>query len=183
MGKFILLATFQLFLSAAFGQTFHVGDKVEIYNSGSWYKGSILDIGTGSLQGYYSVKYDGYNQPQWMKASNIRLQKAESANAVNSSSGPRNGSYIILSYGNPNNPIRIGYFELNSGKYSYYGMDKKLLGQGSYVYDAKNKLVQWTNGPFKNFQWGGGFEIDREGKTHKIRLTSVTIGSNSTDSN
>ena len=180
MRKMILLTACQLLLSISYCQTFHVGDKVEIYNSGGWYKGSILEIGSGSMQGYYSVSYDGYNQPQWMKAANIRLQKAATVQAANTA--PRNGSYIILSYGNPNNPIRIGYFELNNGKYTYMGMDKKILGQGTYTYDAKTRSVQWTSGPFKNFKWGGGFEIDREGKTHKIRLNTVTIGSNSTDS-
>jgi hypothetical protein len=118
-----------------------------------------------------------------MKAANIRLQKTVAANTVNNKIGPRNGTYIILSYGTPTNPIRIGYFELSNNKYTYYNMAKKVLGKGSYTYDAANSTVQWTNGPFKNSQWGGGFEIDREGKTHKIRLNSVTIGSNSTDSN
>ena len=183
MKKFILLTCFQLFLSIAFGQNFNIGDKVEINNSGGWYKGSILQIGTGNMQGYYSVSYDGYKQPQWMKASNIRLQQTVSVKPDNNKNGPRNGNYIILSYGSPSNPIRIGYFELNNGKYIYYNMGKELLGKGSYTYDAKNKTVQWTNGPFKDSKWNGAFEIDREGKTHKIRLNGVTIGSNSTDSN
>jgi hypothetical protein len=101
----------------------------------------------------------------------------------NENNGPRIGTYIILSYGNSSNPIRIGYFELSNGKYTYYDMNKKTLGRGSFVYNAQNKTVQWISGAFKDANWGGKFEIDREGKTHKIRLNNVTIGSNSTDSN
>lgn len=97
--------------------------------------------------------------------------------------GPRNGEYIILSYGSPTNPIRIGYFQLKDGQYIYYNMSKKVLGQGSYTYNSQNKNVEWKNGPFSEAKWAGSFEIDREGKTHKIRLNRVTIGSNSIDSN
>src|SRR2546423_3430034 len=132
MRNVILLVVFQFFLLVAFGQNFKVGDKVEVYNSGGWYKGNIEQIGSGDLDGYYYVHYDGYSSSnQWMKASNIKLQKA-SATII--STGPRNGTYIILSYGNPYNPIRIGYFELNNGQYSYYDMAKKFLGKGSYAF-------------------------------------------------
>ncbi|MEP6676156.1 MAG: hypothetical protein ABJA78_13420 [Ferruginibacter sp.] len=181
MKKIIFLFILQLVLIITYGQTFKVGDKVEIFNSGGLYKGSILEIGTGGNSGYYSVHYDQYAQPQWMKASNIKLQKAATINN-DPGTGPRNGQYIILSYGSPANPIRIGYFDLKNGQYTYYNMSKAVLGQGTYNFDAANKMVIWKTGPFKNSKWGGGFEIDREGKTHKIRLNSVTIGSNSTDS-
>jgi hypothetical protein len=250
MKKIILLAAFQFILLIAFGQNFNVGDKVEIYNSGGWYKGSVLEIGSGNMQGYYSVSYDGYKQAQWMKAANIRLQKItatkpsgntiaagmalkagdkveiynsgswykgsivaigandmegyysvsydgykqlqwmkttnirlQKADAARPSSGPRSGTYLILSYGNPKNPLRLGYFKLNNGEYTYYDMGKKLIGQGSYTYDTNAAVVQWSNGPFKNSAWTGAFEIDREGKTHTIRLNTVTVGTNSTDSN
>jgi len=182
MKKIILLTAFQFILFIAFAQSFNVGDKVEIYNSGGWYKGTILEIGSGNMQGYYSVSYDGYKQAQWMKKENIKLQKATAAKPASDINGPRNATYIILSYGNPKNPIRIGYFKLSSGKYSYYDMSKKLIGQGAYTYNANNSTVQWANGPFKNAAWGGGFGIDREGKTHTIKLNAVTIGTNSTDS-
>src|SRR5665647_702020 len=182
MRKVFIITVLQLVLVIGFGQNFQVGNKVEIYNSGGWYKGSILEIGTGNYKGYYSVKYDGYSQPQWMKESNIRLQKTASNNN-DLNKGPRNGNYIILSYGSAANPIRIGYFELKNGQYTYYNMNKKIIGYGSYTYDTGNKTVQWKTGPFTDAKWGGSFEIDREGKTHKIRLNSATIGSNSTDSN
>lgn len=168
--------------SMAFAQTFKIGDKVEAYNSGAWYKGSVAEIGVNNYSGYYEIKYQDYNQLQWIKASNLRMQQNSNAEG-NNQTGPRNGTYIILSYGNPSNPVRIGYFELSNGKYTYYNMGKKVLGQGLFLYDAESKTVQWKSGPFKDAGWKGKFEIDREGKTHKIRLNNVTIGSNSTDSN
>lgn len=179
--KICLLLALQFSLLSVFGQNFKIGDKVEAYNSGGWYRGTISQIGSDNYKGYYYVQWEKYSQGQWVKESNIKLQKAVSTSK--DTIKPRNGSYIILSYGNPTNPIRIGYFDLANGQYSYYNAAKKLIGKGSFTYDAKNKTVEWASGPFKDAKWGGNFEIDREGKTHKIRLNRVTIGSNSTDSN
>ncbi len=97
--------------------------------------------------------------------------------------GPRLGKYNVLSYGaDPNNPLRLGYFELSSGgKYKFYQMGGKFVGGGDYSFDAASNTVEWTSGTFKDNGWGGAFEIDREGKTHLIRLTRNTIGTNSTD--
>ena len=97
--------------------------------------------------------------------------------------GPRTGSYTILSYGHNNAPTRLGYFTLSASTYAYYDMGKKLIGRGTYTYSVTDKALTWTSGPFKDSNSGGNFEIDRAGKTHKIRLNTTTIGSNSTDSN
>ena len=192
MKKLLFLTAFQFFILAAFCQHFNIGDKVEIMNSGGWYKGAVVEEGSGEWQGYYKVSYDGYNGNQWMKISNIRLLKASPANTrsnntnqteVVATSGPRQGTYLILSYGNINNPLRLGYFTLSAAGYDYFDMGKHHLGHGVYVYDAASHAVTWLSGPFKSSNWGGGFEVDRGGKTHKIRLNSVTIGTNSTDSN
>ncbi|HWJ25977.1 MAG TPA: hypothetical protein VNS32_05510 [Flavisolibacter sp.] len=177
-GLFFML--FQLALIISFAQNFTVGQKVEGWNSGEWYKGTITQIGADNYKGYYYVQWDKYTVGQWVKASNIRTLKNETNTAAVS---PRNGRYIILSYGNPTNPVRIGYFDLNNGQYTYYNLAKKQIGQGSYSYDSKSKMISWKTGPFKDAKWNGAFEVDREGKTHKIRLNSATIGSNSTDSN
>lgn len=181
MKKLLFTFTLQLLLVIGFAQNFNVGDKVEIFNSGGWYKGSVVETGSGNMAGYFSVKYDGHTQLQWIKASNIKIQNRP--DDANNTSGPRNGTYIILSYGNPNNPLRLGYFQINNGEYTNYNMAKKILGKGAFVYNSNNKRILWTSGPFKDENWGGSFEIEREGKTHIIRLNRVTIGSNSTDSN
>ena len=181
MKSIFLAVIVQFILIVSFAQTFKPGDKVEINNSGGWYKGSVQQIGSGEWAGYYKVTYDGYTGQQWMKASNIKMQ-AIAAAAPSTAAGPRSGMYIILSYGNPSNPLRLGYFSLAGGQYIYYDMAKKVIGKGAYIYDAGSQTVQWKSGPFKESFNSGAFEIDRGGKTHKVRLNSVTIGSNSTDS-
>ncbi len=178
MKNIYLLILLQLLSLVVLGQNFKVGDKVEAYNSGAWYKGTISQIGANSYKGYYYVQWEKYSQGQWIKETNIRLYKNATINSI----APRNGIYIILSYGNPTNPIRIGYFDLINGQYNYYNAAKKIIGKGSFTYNANNKTVVWTSGPFKDAKWNGVFEIDREGKTHKIRLNNSTIGANSTDS-
>jgi hypothetical protein len=180
MRKWLLSNCMVFFTSIIFGQAFNPGDKVEVFNSGGWYAASIVKPGTNDFQGYYYVQYEKYTQGQWIAAKNIR----RAGNAmVNTAAGPRNGTYIILSYGNPANPIRLGYFDLGNGTYIYYNLAKKAIGKGKYSYDKDHKTLRWLSGPFKDANWGGSFEIDREGKTHKIRLNAATIGSNSTDSN
>jgi len=156
---------------------FSVGQKVEAYNV-DWYKATITEIGSSNYVGYYKVRYDKYNNEQWIKESNIRIAQNETKDYV---SGPRVGRYIILSYGNAYSPITLGYFDLGNGTYVYYNAAKKMIGNGKCLYNAKTKTVQWLSGPYKQAGWGGAFEIDRNGKTHKIRINKVTIGSNSTD--
>lgn len=179
MRKILLTICFQAFLLFALAQNFTVGQKVEGYNSGEWYKGTVMQIGSGNYQGYYYIQWDKYTVGQWVKAENVRAVKTAT---VAEATSPRTGEYVILSYGSSTNPVRVGYFMLGNGTYTYYNLAKKQIGQGTYAYNANTKTVQWTSGPFKDAAWGGQFEIDREGKTHKIRLNRVTIGSNSTDS-
>ncbi len=92
---------------------------------------------------------------------------------------PRDGKYHITSYGAVGNPpLFLGYFVLSSGTYKAYLPGDKLSGEGKYSYKAGK--VSWDSGPYAGV-WAGDFTIDREGKTHKIRLKSTTIATNSTD--
>lgn len=94
-------------------------------------------------------------------------------------SAPRNGKYAILTFGpNPANPLKLGYFTLNNNEYKYFDIEGKLLGEGNYTYEIDEKQIKWQSGPFKSVGWEGGFEIEQEGKTHKIRLHNSTIGTN-----
>jgi hypothetical protein len=96
--------------------------------------------------------------------------------------GPRAGKYRILSYGATGRPpLFLGSVVLDGGHYTAYLPGDKPSGQGSYRYDAASHQVTWISGPYAG-QWGGDFSIDREGKTHKIRLKSTTIATNSSDS-
>lgn len=99
------------------------------------------------------------------------------------STGPRPGKYLILSYGATNRPpLNLGHFVLEkNGVYKVYLPGGKLSGEGKYEYDAGKKAVTWKSGPYEK-EFNGNFEVDREGKTHKIRLKRTTIGTNSTDS-
>jgi hypothetical protein len=99
------------------------------------------------------------------------------------STGPRAGKYLILSYGATNRPpLNLGSCVLSEGgKYQAFLPGDKPQGEGTYSYDAGKREVTWKTGPYVG-QWEGKFEIDREGKTHKIRLKRTTIATNSTDS-
>ena len=95
--------------------------------------------------------------------------------------GPRTGKYLILSYGATGKPpLNLGYFVLEKGKYKAYLPGDKPNGSGDWQYDAAQKQVIWKSGPYAG-TWDGKFEIDREGKTHKIRMKRTTIGTNSID--
>ena len=158
-----------------------VGDKVDFRNI-SWYQGTILEIGSGSYDGYYRVHWDKASNEggEWVSAKNIRDR--QSTAKPNASHGPRAGKYIIRSYGDITNPILIGYFVLSGSSYQYFSVTGKAIGSGGYTYDAGASAVQWTSGPFKQAGWTGKFRIERGGKTHIIQLNTATIGSNTTDS-
>ena len=112
-----------------------------------------------------------------VSAANIR---ALSGPAPSTAGGPRSGKYVILSYGDVTNPIRIGYFVLSGSSYQYLSVTGKNIGSGGYSYHADT--VKWSSGPFKDAHYDGKFRIEREGKTHIIQLNTATVGSNSTDS-
>jgi hypothetical protein len=95
---------------------------------------------------------------------------------------PRNAKYLIISYGsNPVNPLKIGYFMLTGSEYTYFDMEGKQIGEGTYAYDNTEKQIRWQSGPFKAIGWGGEFETDNNGRTHNIRLKSSTIGTNTVE--
>ncbi|GMV79862.1 MAG: hypothetical protein AMXMBFR7_10460 [Planctomycetota bacterium] len=103
--------------------------------------------------------------------------------AGDTSAGPRLGTYVIQSYGAIGRPpLVLGSLVLEAG-----GVYKVLLpggkpgGEGKYTYDAATKTVAWQGGPYEADKFGGEFTVEREGKTHKIRLKRTTIATNSTD--
>jgi len=180
-----------LSLATAQDGGFKVGDKVEAYNVG-WYKATVLEIGSGSMSGYLKVHYDDFSSAsdQFIALRNIRARpnaRSAAAGAAASASarnaGPRLGRYLIRSYGNPTIPIPIGELELLSGgRYRAMANGGRVIGQGTYSFDAASSTVQWLSGPYKEAGWLGQFTIERDGKTHKIRVNRVTIATNSTDS-
>jgi hypothetical protein len=177
--------------SSARAEDWKVGDRVEAYDSGAfqWYSGAIAEIGTGAKTGSYLVKWDKWSGSLWVPAKNIRPDGAggkakAAAEQAQSTTTPRLGRYLIMSYGDPSRPpLNLGYFELlTGGSYKVFDMGGKETGSGRYEYDAPTKQVRWISGPFLANKWDGGFEISREGKTHNIRFKRGTFGTNSTDS-
>lgn len=197
--------------AAAHAQAISAGDKVEAYDTRdfTWHKATVVKVGTDDMQGRYLVHFDGTgsNWDQWLEAKRLRSAagsgtaqtesattapatsnrspaSAASSTAPAESGAPRLGKYGIYSYGAPQNPrIYLGHVELLAGgKYRVArtsGAD--YYGSGDYSFDAASKGVQWTSGPFKENGWNGQFTIEREGKTHKIRLARTTIATNSVD--
>lgn len=102
---------------------------------------------------------------------------ADDANA-----GPRLGKYKIFSYGAVGNaPLFLGSFVLEKdGVYRAFLAGDKAQGEGRYGFDSATKVVTWTSGPYQDV-WGGEFTVEREGKTHKLRLKRTTIATNNTD--
>lgn len=163
-----------------------VGDKVEAWNS-AWYPAEVLEIGAGDHAGQFRVHYEKFSaaSDQWILAKNIRARtvaKSEAAKAAETTAGPRPGKYRIYSYGAVGNRLYLGEIELAAdGKYHAVQPGGKPLGDGKYRYDAGKSTVIWLSGPYQDAEWGGGFEVSREGKTHTIRLRKNTIATNSTD--
>jgi hypothetical protein len=157
-----------------------VGDRVEAWVSGGTYPGKIVGVGSGSYAGYFLVHFDSGTE-QYVKASNLKVIGSGKKKLATAPS-PRSGKYVILSYGNPSNPIRIGYVTLSGSSYVYKNMAGKTIGSGHFRFSAGAKTVTWLDGPFKKSKFTGAFRVEREGKTHVIQLNRVTIASNSTDS-
>jgi hypothetical protein len=68
MPKFLRAALLALTLCA---QDYKVGDRVEANDIG-WYKGTIVGLGSGSMQGYFLVKYDAYSSQRYFKPKDLR---------------------------------------------------------------------------------------------------------------
>jgi hypothetical protein len=167
--------------AGAQGTAWKVGDKVEAWNI-TWYKATVIEVGTGTYRGYYKVHYDDFSSAsdQFLNASSIRARQNPVSGS--GSSAPREGKYVILSYGNISNPIRLGHITLSKDTYEFFDNGSKRIGGGRYAFDVKSNTVKWLDGPVQKSNWGGEFTVEREGKTHKIRLNRVTVATNSTDS-
>ena len=58
-------------LAIAQPPAYKVGDRVEAYDVG-WYKGTVTQLGTGTYQGYFMVKYDDFSTQRYFKPDNLR---------------------------------------------------------------------------------------------------------------
>ena len=164
-----------------------VGDRVEAFITVDWLPATIVQIGEGPFpDDPYLVRYGqpigGIYPTRWLGPDGIRPVSDETE-AATVAAGPRLGRYTILSYGNPAQPpIRLGVIELlPGGTYRYHDGGGRLLGEGRYAFEAAANAVQWRTGTLRDQGWGGVFTVERDGKTHKIRLVRSTIAVNSLD--
>jgi hypothetical protein len=183
---FALLFSCVCLVSLRAADAWKVGDKVEAWNS-AWYPAEVLEVGDGDHAGQFRVHYDKFSSAsdQWILAKNIRARvaaKSEAGKAAETAAGPRLGKYHVYSYGAAGSRLYLGDIELAAGgKYQAIQPGGKPLGEGRYRYDATKSTVTWLSGPYQDSEWGGGFEVSREGKTHTIRLRRNTIATNSVD--
>ena len=103
----------------------------------------------------------------------IGIMVTRGVDAADAAVGPRLGKYNMLSYGAVGNPpLFLGHIELQAG--GKYRISRKregdYYGEGTYTFDATAGAVKWLSGPCNDDGWSGTFTIERDGKTHKIRL-------------
>jgi hypothetical protein len=181
---------------------YELNEHIEVSTTGAWDKAVIIEVGTagGEHEGEYKVHYDGYaaSYDRWLRAATAGAPVTASSAAPNASGtgagatagaavaagGPRPGKYNINAYGATNRPpLFLGHIEiLAGGKYRISRRSSgEYYGEGAYSFDAAASEVRWLSGPCKDDGWSGKFTSERDGKTHKIRLKSTTIATNSTD--
>lgn len=175
----------------AYAPGFHIGDAIEADVVGTYYAAKILDIkpSGGALFGiqiryappgpYGNDKLETWTGPGWIRHAGGKL----AALALEARKGPRMGRYNMYAWGAGTSRIFLGYFDLSGG-----GVYKAArpgatgyYGSGTYSFDAGAMNVRWLTGPFKADGWTGIFTIERDGKTHQIRMKRNTLGLNNTD--
>ena len=190
-GIFLTLA----FLSApalrAEGVEYKLNDRVETNLSVfGWEKGTVVEVGTGDDAGKVKVLVDGRAKgfASWVKPESGFIRKlagaAPAAPAADANTPPRLGKYDIFAFGAGGKHLYLGHFELQvGGKYRVSRTKAgEYFGEGTYAFDAAAKSVKWLSGPYKDEAgWVGGFEINRAGKSHEIRLRKTVLATNSVE--
>jgi len=165
--------------------TFNVGDKVEAYEFG-WQPGTVTQLGSGTYQGHYLIKYEKFSSTRWFHPKDLRsassgdAERAEKTRtAATASQGPRPGKYNIYSYGAVSaQPLYLGHLEiLAGGKYRVSRTSSgNYFGEGTFTFDSSLNKIVWNSGPYAAPEWSGAFSV--EGATHRIALRSRTIATN-----
>lgn len=196
--------------AAAPKAAYQLNERIEVSTTGAWDKATVIEVGTagGEHEGEYKVHFDGYaaSYDRWLLPVYFRKvaggapttpatptsapapatsdSSSPSAPAADTGAGPRAGKYNIMSYGAVGRPpLFLGHIDMQAGgKYRISRRSSgEYYGEGTYSFDAATNSVKWLSGPCKDDGWNGTFTTDRGGKTHKIRLRSTTIATNSVD--
>lgn len=156
--------------------SFKVGDEVEYWQF-AWYTGTIVEVGSGNNQGQYLIKSPRYNNPYWILAKNVRAVSKTKPGTKADAISPRAGKYGCYAQGTTiYNRIFLYYLTLQNGQYTL-----STGGGGRYSYDAASHSVRWLTGLHKEKGFTGAFDVEREGKTHKIILLRGTYCTNNSD--
>jgi hypothetical protein len=186
----LILAVFWTLPLRAETALYKVNDRIESNLSVfGWQKGTVVEVGQGDKAGQVKILTDGNASAGWVSVAAMKFVRkipgaAPAVSAGDANQPPRLGKYNILSFGAGGKHLYLGHLELLAGgKYRVSrSADGNYFGQGAYTFDVTGKKIQWISGPYKDqADWGGGFEITRQGKTHSIRLRSGTLATNSTD--
>lgn len=196
--------------AAAPKPAYQLNERIEVSTTGPWDKATVIEVGTsgGEHEGEYKVHFDGYaaSYNRWLLPVYFRKvaggaptttvapvvgavpaspdSSPASTPAADTGAGPRTGKYNIMSYGAVGRPpLFLGHIDMQAG--GKYRISRRstgdYYGEGTYSFDAASSTVTWLSGPCKDDAWSGTFTTDRGGKTHKIRLKSTTIATNSVD--
>jgi hypothetical protein len=147
-------------------KSWKVGDKIEGWNV-AWYAGTIKEIGSGTYQGHYLVKWDKYDSDQWVEAKSIRAPRDPDAEA-------KKAAKLSLAMGKYQCAVFL------SGKYSPTstftlkadGTYESSVGKGGkYEHDVKGKRVKFSGGVLEDSV--GRVEAELEQNRLIIRLNKT----------
>lgn len=98
-------------------------------------------------------------------------------------SEPKLGRYNVRAYGAAGNPpLFLGHFVLEAGgKYKVYLPGGRLVGEGTYKYDAAKQEVKWLTGKYADEGWSGKVYVASDEKTMTIWLKSTTRATPASD--
>jgi hypothetical protein len=133
--------------ATASADDWQVGDKVQAYNV-DWYDGTIAEVGSGSYDGYYLVKWDDFNGQQYIAAKNIRARPGSAPTGSNADAG-LTGRYICYGYPGAGGQYRW-YLQIGDSTYQQQTPD---LPVGHFTSDES--AISFTDGPYADNGWFG----------------------------
>lgn len=122
--------------------TYRVGEQVQVDWKGTWYKGTILETGSGR----YKIRYAGYDASwdEWVPPARLRKTTQPTAAEQKAASSPV-GRYQCATFDAGQLNIVAEFTLAANGTY----VDSFRKGSGRYTYDAKTGRIRFLSGPQK----------------------------------
>nr|WP_246351206.1 Tudor-knot domain-containing protein [Deinobacterium chartae] len=152
--------------SVAWAADYRVGQQVQVQWHGQWFKATVIEIGSGSMQGKYKIRYEGYDS-SWDEY----VAPARIANLPPASAGGPAGHYVCMSYDLGAQQLRTqAEFRLNPDG-TYQDLWNKKSGKWSLkagaVFQFTGVLNNKAQATFLNrrngmivFDWGKNVKLD-----------------------